>query len=92
MSTYLGSPSRRKLLAAMGAGGFGLAGGVFSNIRVASAQQLSGAPPEVDRLSVRVVTDSYHHQFEPSGKFGEVTVQRYLRPPSPDLPRRPEAT
>ncbi|MBI3371984.1 MAG: hypothetical protein HY017_09545 [Betaproteobacteria bacterium] len=52
MSTYLGSKSRRRLLAAMGAGGFGLAGGVFSNIRVASAQQLSGAPPEVDRLSV----------------------------------------
>ena len=87
MSTYLGSPSRRRLLAAMGAGGFGLAGGIFSNIGVASAQALEGAPPEVDRLAVRVVTDSYHHQFEPSGKFGEVTVQRYLRPPSPDLPR-----
>ncbi len=87
MSDYLGSTSRRKLLAAMGAGGLGLAGGVFSNIRAASAEALSGALPEVDRLSVRVVTDSYHHLFEAAGKFGEVAVQRWGRPPSPDQPR-----
>ena len=62
-------------------------GGFFSNIRIASAQNLIGAPPEVDRLSVRVVTDSYHHQFAPSGKFGDVTVQRYFSPPSSQLPR-----
>jgi 7,8-dihydropterin-6-yl-methyl-4-(beta-D-ribofuranosyl)aminobenzene 5'-phosphate synthase len=67
--------------------GLSLAGAAFSNIRVASAQALTGAPPEVDRLSVRVVTDSYFHQFEPSGKFGDVTVQRYARPSSPNLPR-----
>lgn len=88
MSDYLGSLSKRRLLAAaMGAGGLGLAGGVFSAVRVDTAQALSGAPPEVDRLSVRVVTDSYHHLFEPSGKFAGVTVQRYSRPPSKDLPR-----
>lgn len=87
MSEYLGSPVRRKLLVAMGAGGLGLAGGVFSNIRVASAQTLSGAPPEVDRLAVRVVTDSYQHLFEPSGKFGDVTVQRYLMALSKGNPR-----
>ena len=87
MSDYLGSPTRRRLLGALSAGGLGLAGGVFSNIRVASAQALPVTLPEVDRLSVRVVTDSYHHQFEPSGRFGEVTVQRYARPPSADLPR-----
>lgn len=87
MNDYLGSPARRRLLAAMGVGGLGLAGGVFSNIRVASAQALTGVPPEVDRLAVRVVTDSYHHNFEPSGKFGEVTVQRYVRPPSKEPPR-----
>ena len=81
------SPARGNLLAPMGAGGLGLAGGVFSNIRSASAEALSGALPEVDRLSVCVVTDSYHHQFEPSGKFGEVAVQRYQRPPSAELPR-----
>ena len=87
MSDYLGSSERNRLLAATTAAGLGLAGGVFSNIRVASAQALTGAPPEVDRVSVGVVTDSYHHQFEASGKFGEVTVQRYARPPSTQLPR-----
>src|SRR5665647_653506 len=85
MSKYLGSIPRRSLLAS--AAGLGLMGGVFSNIRIATAQSLTGAPPEVDRLSVRVVTDSYYHQFEPSGKFGDVTVQRYSRPPSSELPR-----
>lgn len=85
MSKYLGSIPRRSLLAS--AAGLGLMGGVFSNIRIATAQSLTGAPPEVDRLSVRVVTDSYHHLFAPSGKFGDVTVQRYSRPPSSELPR-----
>jgi 7,8-dihydropterin-6-yl-methyl-4-(beta-D-ribofuranosyl)aminobenzene 5'-phosphate synthase len=88
MDDYLGKLSRRRLLAAaMGAGGLGLAGGVFSAARIDAATPLKGAPPEVDRLSVRVVTDSYHHLFEPSGKFGEVTVQRYARPPSKEMPR-----
>jgi 7,8-dihydropterin-6-yl-methyl-4-(beta-D-ribofuranosyl)aminobenzene 5'-phosphate synthase len=88
MDQYLGSLSRRRLLAAaMGATGLGLSGGVFSGSRVDSAPPLTGAPPEVDRLSVRVVTDSYHHLFEASGKFGDVTVQRYARPPSMEAPR-----
>ena len=32
--------------------------------------------PEVDRLSVRVVTDAYHHAFEKSGAVGAVGVER----------------
>jgi len=87
VSQYLGDTSRRRLLTAMSAAGLGLAGGVFTNIRVASAQALTGAPPEVDRLAVRVVTDSYHHNFESSGKFGDVVVQRFSRPPSKDVPK-----
>ena len=75
MSKYLGSIPRRSLLA--GAAGLGLMGGVFSNIRIASAQTMTGAPPEVDRLAVRVVTDSYQHAFAPSAKVGDVMVQRY---------------
>ncbi len=86
MSDYLGSPERNRLLAATTAAGLGLAGGVFSNIRVAAAPALKGAPPEVDRVCISIVTDSYHHLFEASGKFGEVAVQRWGRPPSPDLP------
>lgn len=74
MSKYLGSIARRSLIA--GAAGLGLSAGLFSNIRIASAQPLAGTPPEVDRLAVRVVTDSYHHSMEPSGQFGPVAVQR----------------
>lgn len=86
MSKYLGSIPRRSLLAS--AAGLGLTGGVFSNIRIASAETMTGVPPEVDRLSVRVVTDSYFRQFETSGKFGEVSVQSYGRgATSRELPR-----
>jgi len=74
MSKYLGSIPRRSLLAS--AAGLGLMGGVFSNIRVASAQTMTGPPPEVERLAVRVVTDSYQHAFEPSAQVGDVAVQR----------------
>ena len=81
MSTYLGSLPRRALLGAMGATSLGLAGGIFANMRVASAQPLAGAVPEVDRLSVQVVTDSSQGAPEPSGRLGDVTVQRdVLRP------------
>ena len=85
MSQYLARKTRRNFLAA--AAGLGFAGGLFTDIRVASAQAMTGAPPEVDRLSIRVVTDSYSHQFASGGKVGDVTVQRYSRPPSQDLPR-----
>ena len=93
MGDNLDSPARRNSLAAMSAGGLGLAGGVFSNIRVASAPAITGTLPVVDRLSVGVVTDSYHHLFLPSGKFGEVAVQRGLvgvggRGQDPAGPRR----
>lgn len=87
MGDYLGSAERRELLAASGPGGLGLAGGVFSNIRVAPAPALAGAPPAVDRLSVQVVTDSYHHLFEAAGRFGEVEVQRWARPSTTEPPR-----
>jgi 7,8-dihydropterin-6-yl-methyl-4-(beta-D-ribofuranosyl)aminobenzene 5'-phosphate synthase len=87
MSEYLGKISRRRLLATMGASSLGLAGGLFSGIKAASAQALTGAPPEVDRLSVRVLTDSYLHLFQPPGKFADMQVQRYSRPPSNDAPR-----
>ena len=37
-----------------------------------------GGVPQVDRLSLRVVTDAYHHAFERSGKVGEVEVERFF--------------
>lgn len=89
MDNYLGSRSRRRLLGAGGATAFtGLLGGLLSGIRTATAQALSGAVPEVDRLSVRVVTDSYHHAFEPSRKIGDVNVERYAFALSKEPPRK----
>src|SRR5689334_87831 len=35
-----------------------------------------GGVPQVERLSLRVVTDAYHHAFERSGKAGEVDIER----------------
>jgi len=75
---YLGSPKRRSLLRATGAGMFGPVGlGLFGGIRVATAQPLPAQVPEVDRLVVTVVTDSYHHAFEPTRKIGDMQVQRF---------------
>lgn len=76
---YLGQPGRRALFRA-GAGSLAVlaAGGLFGT-RVAQARSLDSpaAVPVVDRLSVRVVTDSYHHAFEPSRAHGAVQVQRF---------------
>lgn len=77
-SQYLGSPARRGLLRA-GAGSLAAlaAGGLFGG-RVAQAQPINAPSgvPVVDRLAVRVVTDSYHHAFEPPRTLGTLQVQR----------------
>ena len=82
---YLGSSTRRRLLgAAPGSLLWALAGGLGGTTTLATAQPLqAGAVPEVDRLSVRVVTDSYHHAFEPSRTVGDVRLDRvgnFLKP------------
>ena len=74
MDTYLGNARRRRFL---GASGATLLGSAFAGIRPARAQSLSGSVPEVDRVAIRVVTDSYHHAFEPSRKVGDLELQRY---------------
>lgn len=77
-ASYLGQPGRRALFKA-GAGSLAMmaAGGLFGG-RVAVAKTLDSpaAVPVVDRLAVRVVTDSYHHAFEPPRGVGGVQVQR----------------
>jgi len=76
---YLGGAARRR--------GPALARGVFTSLAYADAPALKGAVPEVDRLAVRVVTDSYHHYFAPSGQAAGVKIERYARPPSKGEPR-----
>jgi 7,8-dihydropterin-6-yl-methyl-4-(beta-D-ribofuranosyl)aminobenzene 5'-phosphate synthase len=87
MSKYLGQIPRRALLGAAGASGLGLAGGFFAGISVAQAKTLSGEVPTIDKLSIKVVTDSYFHQFAPSESQPGLQVKRATRPPSKELPR-----
>jgi 7,8-dihydropterin-6-yl-methyl-4-(beta-D-ribofuranosyl)aminobenzene 5'-phosphate synthase len=74
-------------MAAVGAG-MGLANGALTGIEADAAPPLLGAPPEVDRLSVTVVTDSYFHFFESSGAFAGANVQRWQQPATSEPPRR----
>lgn len=87
MESYLGGRSAPRLMAAAGAG-MGLANGVFSGIEADLAPRLTGTPPEVDRLSVTVLTDSYYHHFEASGRFAGVQVERFKEASSAEPPRR----
>ena len=83
--TYLGRLSRRELLRTGGA--FGLLSTLLPGaVRPARAQPLSGEVPVVDSVSVRVVTDSYHHAFEPSRRIGDMSVQRFAFALSKDRP------
>ena len=87
MSKYLGQIPRRALLGAAGATGLGLAGGFFAGVKVAQAQALAGAVPVVDSLSIRVVTDSYFHQFAAADSAPGLQVRRPMLPPTKGLPR-----
>jgi 7,8-dihydropterin-6-yl-methyl-4-(beta-D-ribofuranosyl)aminobenzene 5'-phosphate synthase len=87
MDSYLGNRSPRRLLAAAGTG-MGLANGVFTGIEADVAPPLRGRPPEVDKLAVTVVTDSYFHLFESSGKFAGIDVRRWQQPITSEPPRR----
>ena len=86
---YLGSARRRQFLGSAGATALGsVFGGLFAGIKPARAQALTGAVPEVERLAVRVVTDSYHHAFEPSRKVGDMEMQRFAFALSKDAPQK----
>lgn len=87
MEKYLGAGSATRLAAGAGTG-LGLANGVFTGIDADAAPQLQGPPPQVDRLAVTVVTDSYLHLFESSGSFAGVEVQRFKETPTREPPRR----
>jgi 7,8-dihydropterin-6-yl-methyl-4-(beta-D-ribofuranosyl)aminobenzene 5'-phosphate synthase len=85
-SQYLGSHGRRRLLrAGTGSIAVAAAGGLFGH-RVAVAEPLGSKVPEVDKLAVRVVTDSYHHAFERSAKIGALEVVRFGFAVSPTEP------
>ena len=78
---YLGGWSRRRALHAGGLGALGLfTGALFGESRVASAEPLSGPIPVVEKVSVRVVTDSSYSALENSRRVGDVDIQRFGLP------------
>lgn len=87
---YLASAGRRRLLRA-GAGSLTAlaAGGLFGGrVAVAQAVDKPADVPVVDRVAIRVVTDSYHHAFEPPRTLGPLQVQRLGFAVAPRTPPR----
>ena len=83
------SLSRRGLLCAGGAGFVSaLVSTMIGSGRTAQAKTLSEAVPEVDRLSVRIVTDIMVRRNVPSEKVEGLTVERAGPNEIPDAPPR----
>ena len=88
-SSYEGGVGRRDILCSGGSALFSsLIAALLGGAKPARAQTLSGGVPEVDRASVRVVTDNYHFALSPSGKIGDVLVERIGFPLSDKLPEK----
>src|SRR5216684_3856814 len=78
---------RRDLLCSGGSALFSsLIAALLGDAKPARAQTISGNVPEVDRATVRVVTDNYHFALSPSGKVGDVEVGRVVFPLSDQPP------
>lgn len=87
---YLASSGRRRMLRA-GAGSLTAlaAGGLFGGrVAVAAPIDKPADIPVVDRVAIRVVTDSYHHAFEPPRTLGNLQVQRLGFAVKPGTPPR----
>jgi 7,8-dihydropterin-6-yl-methyl-4-(beta-D-ribofuranosyl)aminobenzene 5'-phosphate synthase len=75
--------SRRDIFCTCGAAIFSsLLAGTLGNIKSARADTLNKPVPEVERLAVRVVTDSYHLAIAPNLKVSGVEVLRFGMPPA----------
>jgi 7,8-dihydropterin-6-yl-methyl-4-(beta-D-ribofuranosyl)aminobenzene 5'-phosphate synthase len=69
---------RRELMCTGGAATFGsIVASLLGGARTAHAAPAMGEIPEVDRVSVRVVVDSYQFAVAPSTKAGTVEIQRF---------------
>jgi len=74
---------RRDVLCGGGAGLLGyIVAALLEGAKPARAEALRGPVPEVDRLAVRVVTDSYQLAIAPNMTVGQVEVQRFGMPPA----------
>jgi 7,8-dihydropterin-6-yl-methyl-4-(beta-D-ribofuranosyl)aminobenzene 5'-phosphate synthase len=83
-SHICGGLDRRELMC--GATLAALVAALGGGTRPALAQSLPGTPPEVDRLSIRVLVDSYQFAVAPSRKVGNVDVMNFGWGIDPDKP------
>src|SRR6266702_2633025 len=87
--SYESGIGRRDFFCSGGSAIFGsLIAALMGGAKPARAQTLSGSVPEVDRATVRVVTDNYHFALSPSGKIGDVVVERIGFPLSDKSPEK----
>src|SRR4051812_3985264 len=78
---------RRDVLCGGGAALFGtLVATLLGGARPARAEAIAGSMPEVDRVAVRVVIDSYQIAVAPSAKAGSVDIERFGWGLAPDQP------
>jgi 7,8-dihydropterin-6-yl-methyl-4-(beta-D-ribofuranosyl)aminobenzene 5'-phosphate synthase len=81
------SLSRRELVCAGGAGFVSaLVGTLIGSGRTAQAKTLSGTVPEIDRLSVQIVTDIMVRRYATSQKFDGLTIERMQGNETRDAP------
>ena len=87
--SYESGIGRRDILCSGGSALFGsLIAALLGGAKPARAQTISGSVPEVDRAAIRVVTDNYHFALSPSGKIGDVLVERIGFPLSEKPPEK----
>jgi 7,8-dihydropterin-6-yl-methyl-4-(beta-D-ribofuranosyl)aminobenzene 5'-phosphate synthase len=88
-SSYESGIGRRDVLCSGGSALFSsLVAALLDGANPARAQTISGNVPEVDRATIRVVTDNYHFALSPSGKIGDVMVERIGFPLSDKPPEK----
>jgi Metallo-beta-lactamase superfamily len=75
--SYENGIGRRDILCSGGSVVFSsLITALLGDAKPARAQTISGSVPAVDRAAIRVVVDNYHFALSPSGKIGDVEVER----------------
>jgi 7,8-dihydropterin-6-yl-methyl-4-(beta-D-ribofuranosyl)aminobenzene 5'-phosphate synthase len=80
-------PDRRSILCGGGAAALSLLlAGLLGGSRPARAEVLAGPVPELDSLSVRIVTDSYQFAVAPSQKTQGLAIEHFGWGISPDHP------
>jgi 7,8-dihydropterin-6-yl-methyl-4-(beta-D-ribofuranosyl)aminobenzene 5'-phosphate synthase len=87
--SYESGIGRRDILCSGNSALFGsLIAALLGGAKPAQAQTISGSVPEVDRVAIRVVTDNYHFALSPSGRIGDVVVERIGFPLSDKPPEK----